>query len=748
MGDLKLPVLGDPNFDEDFRYFCTEVRERNTRLHQDALHKYYENVLFNYNLHWITFDNVTQTWRPKAMKPWVPKPSTNKYAAVLRPIVSVLCGTDPVLQYAPCSDDPADVATAQVASRIIEIAREETKISLLRPKIARWVALTGNVWLISGYDNDMRYGMVPEQAQQCVSCGKSIMADDIQQEGGCPTCNEAGNQSQGFMPAMDPYGNPVMGQRPRGALFTEMATPFEMEYDHEASDFNDSLYALRIRTRDKAWAKERFGLSDEELRGSLASTALSSIVQQRYLESLAFVSPLSYQLYFSRPHRENRVLTTELWINPTVENPGGVYGILVGNDVVFKGPYKYHAADSKPGTQQAMRPVVHFGYEIAPGRLAYRTPADDLVPKQRTRNELESIWKLHSRRAANSVIWIPDGANVSKLQGEEGLVIRYTAMSGVAPPHREQGLESPRFIADWIKLIDMEMEDMAGVSDILRGEAPAGLESYAALQALETKAMQSLSEPKTMWANGWAQWSKQILGIFKEYCVDDRDFSMISENGQWAVQKFSNADMRGALHIIPDLQNLGPSSPVARSARLEQAERMMLFNPQDPQERMKALEIIGLPELMADFKADKQQAAQENDAFHGIFAQNAPGSPPPANALVDNHMVHLGTHRKFALSDKFKQIPPLGKAAFMGHMAQHQAYLMQQQRAQAEAQRGQAPAAKSEQRGGPSEAKTVKSEAGAASQPARANDMLKPTGAGAKAQRMRQMQGEQTQPSG
>jgi len=743
MGDLRLPILGDLNFDDDFRVFATEIRERNTRLHQDALHKYYENVLFNYNLHWITFDNVTQTWRPKAMKPWVPKPSTNKYAAVLRPIVSVLTGTDPILQYAPCSDDPADVAAAQVASRAIEIAREETRISLLRPKVARWTALTGNVWLISGYDNDMRYGMVPEQAEQCVSCGKSIMADDIEREGGCPTCKKANVESQGFMPAVDQFGAPVMGQRPRGNLFTEMATPFEMEYDHEASDNDDSLYNLRIRTRDKAWAKERFGMSDEDLRGSLASTALSSIVQQRYLESLAFISPLSYQLYFSRPHRENRVLTTELWINPTIENPNGIYGIMVGNTVVFKGPYKYHSIESKPGQPVPMRPIVHIGYEIAPGRLAYRTPADDLVVKQRTRNELESIWKLHSRRAANSVIWIPDGSNVSKLQGEEGLVIRYTAMAGMQPPRREPGLESPRFIADWIKLIDMEMEDIAGVADIMRGEAPAGLESYAALQALETKAMQALSEPKTMWANGWAQWAKQILGIFKEYAVDDRDFSMQGDNGQWAVSKFSASDLRGAIHIVPDLQNLGPSSPVAKSARLEQAQRMMLFNPQDPEERMKGLEIINLPEIMQDFKMHKQAAAQENDAFHSIFVAGQLGTPPPANALLDNHMVHQNVHTRFAFSDKGKALPPLGKAALMGHMAQHAAYLIQQQQAQARAMSAQPQPG---QRGGegPSEAKVVKSEAGAASQPERANDMLKPTGKGQKAERIRQMQAEQS----
>jgi len=65
MPELKLPVLSDPDFDSTLQTFTKEVQERNTRLHQDLLHKSYENVIFNYGLHWVTFDDVTRTFRPK-----------------------------------------------------------------------------------------------------------------------------------------------------------------------------------------------------------------------------------------------------------------------------------------------------------------------------------------------------------------------------------------------------------------------------------------------------------------------------------------------------------------------------------------------------------------------------------------------------------------------------------------------------------------------------------------------------------
>ena len=743
--EIKLPILGTPTFEEDARTMYRETRERNTRYSQDLLHKCYENVLYDYNRQWITFDTLLGQFRPKRTAKWIPKPTTNKYSAVLRPLIAALAGTDPVLQYAPISEEPADLATANVASRIVEIARLECNIARVRPKLARWTGLTGNGWLISGYDNDPRNGMVPEQYEQCVSCGTQIMADDIEGEGGCPTCRKTDTESPGFRPATDEFGKPVMGERPRGAMFTELATIFEMEYDHEADSFEDSLYTIRMRSRDREWAKSRFNLSEIEL--DAASQPLSQTTQQRYLQSLAFISPLSYQTYLSRPFRENRTLVGDMWIDPTQENPHGMYCIFVGDQLVYSGPYKYIAPDSAPDSPKPMRTITHFGYQIAAGRVAYRTPADDLTSMQKTRNELESIYKLHSRRGANSIIWIPDGANISKISGEEGIVVRYSAMSQIPPPRREAGLETPQFIREWIELIDNGMEVVAGSVDVLRGEAPKGLEAYSALQALEAKAIQAMAESRSLWQISWAEWSRQALGIFKQYCLDEREIALRGESGAWSIDKFKAADLRGGVRVIPDLVSQPPSTPVAKRAGLEQAQRMGLYNPADPQERYRGLQIIGLPELMQDLDLDTRAAAMENDIFFDIFVRLKPGTPPNVNPMIDNDIVHLGTHRRFRLSDKGRQLGPVGTAAMDGHMAQHEFNLIRKQQQAMEMQSkgpGQAGGeATGGKKSGPSAEKTVKSEAGAASQPARANDMGKP---GKRASRLNQMRGEQNLP--
>jgi hypothetical protein len=138
---------------------------------------------------------------------------------------------------------------------------------------------------------------------------------------------------------------------------------------------------------------------------------------------------------------------------------------------------------------------------------------------------------------------------------------------------------------------------------------------------------------------------------------------------------------------------------------------------------------------------DTQAAAKENDAFIEIFSKGAPAEPPAVNPFVDNHIIHIAIHRRFALSDKMQLLGLLGEGAFYGHMAQHNAYIMQAMLQQ----QGQKPLSQEGKMGGPSESKTVKSEAGSASQPARANDMGKPTGK--RERRISEIRGESNNPA-
>jgi hypothetical protein len=714
---------------DGFKDFIVECLEQNTRRHGDLLHSAYQNILANYGIQWIVYDNANRTFRPRAVKKWVPRPVTNRLNVCLRPLISSLASTEPILSYSPCSDKPEDIQASVVASRIMDIAKEETKVLHLRPGMARWLALTGNIWLNAGYDKDPKHGTIAIDLQQCVQCGKELSDDEIEGAGGCPDCMEAGRMggtenptgTPGFIPSMDGKGKPRQTKRPKGAIYSDVANIFQVEYDHEAANFYDSAYKIRVQTKPKRLMMEQFGLDD-------IGSSPTNLVSQRYLESLAFISPTSQQWVYGRyGTEEERTTVIEGWIEPCERFPDGLYGMVVGDQVPEKlKPFAYHDLADRP-----VCPLVHFGFESAPGRVAFRTPADDLLPLQRERNELQSTLILHSKRSANAVWFIPDSANVNKTSGEEGTVIRYSAMTGTPPPSRQPGLEAPRILVERMAMIDSEMEALAGSVDVLRGETPSGVTAYAAIEALEQKASQGLAELKINWAAGWGRWTELALGIFREYGIDERTSTFMGENGLWSMKKFTNADLRGALQIKSDPGLNRPTSSISRRAIYEQGARIGLTNPQDPVEKFKGWEILGMPEMMKDADLDQQHAAKENDAWVSIFTKSEKLQLPMVTAEVDNQMVHLTVHRRFCLSDIFATLPPPAKSIILSHLAQHKMVVAQEMMAQLNMGKpnqqavGKVEGGMKDRAPNPSktEGEMLTNQGGAASQPARANEM-------------------------
>jgi hypothetical protein len=103
---------------------------------------------------------------------------------------------------------------------------------------------------------------------------------------------------------------------------------------------------------------------------------------------------------------------------------------------------------------------------------------------------------------------------------------------------------------------------------------------------------------------------------------------------------------------------------VGRRAVVEQAVRLGLANPFDPYERIRLLELIGIPELMEDFKVDQQRAAEENDMF-------VAGVPVPPPLPWDNHDAHIISHRRLTFSDAFKAMHPSLQGFVFQHMQFH-----------------------------------------------------------------------------
>ena len=128
-----------------------------------------------------------------------------------------------------------------------------------------------------------------------------------------------------------------------------------------------------------------------------------------------------------------------------------------------------------------------------------------------------------------------------------------------------------------------------------------------------------------------------------------------------------------------------------------QALQWGLLNPQDPEQRMKIFEELGMTSLLPGAEADVKVVAEENAKFME-WAQNAQQQleanteeitpeaaiqlllstfPIKGSEIFDHHPTHVVHHRRFALSEAFRSLPDVFKQLFALHLQQeHLPYLL------------------------------------------------------------------------
>ena len=643
---------------EGIKQYAADVIGANRYFRHEIERAALRNVLFFLGVQWIKYDPTLRIWRPQGLKRSTPRPVTNKLASLVNTTVSSLVSYRVPITYGPASFDDDDMASANVADRINDIIEKEVAVRSIKPIVARWIALTGNAFLINCYDNSPDTGTVFVQSEMDPA-GHVQDPLAIEKSGG--VCEECGGPVP-WAPAVDPATQePIGNEYPRGRFYTEVKPLFSCYFDNEAPSIQESPYFLVSELKGLDTVEKMYGAEI----ANTAAVAPHSEPYTNYVETLAYSTALGGRIWGQvTDQRVQRARVRRLWIRPHREMaPNGIYAVMVGDQVVEAKEWPYHNERQEPFLS-----VVHIGFDPVPGRLLYKTRVDDVAVKQEQRNRIEAIIELHSIRMANSVWLVPDGSGIQRITGEQGQFIKYNAMAGVPAPTRVPGDPGNPYLMNWLIQIDSEMDMLMGLSEVARGEAPRGVSAYAALQLLDERAQAGQSNLLDNWSLGWMEWSRQMLNIWREYADDERVSSV--DVGRWAMEKFSKAQLIGGVDISVELGQNKPRTQVGRRAVADQAIRLGLANPFDPGERMRLLELIGIPELMEDYKLDKQKAAEEND----LFMQGMPVQPPMP---WDNHDIHLATHRNFMVSEKYRQLPPELQMAVYQHVDLHYAVMLE-----------------------------------------------------------------------
>jgi hypothetical protein len=570
----------------------------------------WRNILYKRGWQWIQYDRSRAWWQPIPVKTYSgPRPVTNLFASNMNAFCAVLCRIEPTLTFRPATDEPEDIATAEVSDRVIEVCEDETDVRNERQVLGQWVGYTGVGWLENGYDPSPEHGMRLQQDDQCLACGATGPPQPT------PECAVCQGPTQ---PAVDETGQPQGVEVPIGKQYTEVATIFEMYFDAGKTTWKKGVREYirkKASTADdleRRWGKDATqGLSPD----------MGSSPGDSYSEQLAQLPGYSPETgpgagTLQRPSgTAQRISEGFYWSLPTPDYPDGLLAVVLGGtSVVYLGPLPYQYDDGKP-----FLPTVYFPIDPVPGSLYSKTPADDLALKQWQRNKHEAHMEMTMNRMAWPIWLVPEGANVATFTGEPGQVLKYSALgANGAKPERVQGAGLPNGAITRLQVIDHEMEEITATYAGTKGDHPSGVSAGISLQMIEDRKNNRFGPLYILWEAAWAEWARQQLAIFKQFATEPRLLKIQGRGSQWRIQKFMGSDLSGRIDVVAEAGSGAPRTTLVQRAETEQLFATGLLNAADPEVQMKALEEYGRSSWLPSMKADAENAAKQIEIFESL----------------------------------------------------------------------------------------------------------------------------------
>lgn len=673
---------------------------------------WWRNLLYVLGRQWIFYDKKRGTWVDKRMAKWIPRPVTNKFAEASEALLAMLSSINLQVYARPVGTGSDNVAAAEVADEIEPYLKSEHRIEETMRTADFWSIVTGNTFLHPFWDPTAAEGEVLIPFEQCSMCNMTHSPQEAQASGGfCPECKAP------LSPAME-EGEPLMEAVNEGRGRTEALSPFEVAVPSSYKSLEEAPFVIRMRFRPKRWYDENMPDLSKKLRFQ-SSPSERSLQLLRAIANQADNTGLMQSFGFGGAIEPNAqgIPEYELWLKPSRDYPNGCFLRVAGEGSEARvvrgegsdpGPLPYHDREGRP-----LFNWLHLPFHTLGGRLWGRSPLDMCVQKQDQINQLDSLMQLGVQRMSNPIWLKPKGAEIRSFTGEPGFVVEYNPLSagGQAKPEKIEGSNMPVTLFQLREQYIHDFEQLAGTLDVLKGTTPKGVEAFSTLQLLVERAQSRFATVFKERGKVYQRWYSMVLELEREYGPSERVLAVTKPNSGYTFKHFERAKLQGAIEIMVEDGSQAPKTNLGRRAAIEHANQLGLLNPKDPEQQFAILKGFGLSDLVPSLDFDVKSALAEQDAFEDWVVNNQAmmpqvgmavqmfqqqmmqwsqvaqssmvigGMPPPQpqlpalspfdHKLYHNPVVHFAEHRKWANSDKAKEMfaaMPFLEVLFLQHL--------------------------------------------------------------------------------
>lgn len=520
-------------------------------------------------------------------------------------------------------------------------------------------ALTGSRLIDWGYDA-LNFGQARRDAIQWSRlCGAGFVKatwDPMAGDGGCDVLvNEVSGEAithpstgrvlkPGDMPEIEQVDGIAVRTIGEGEIVLTVRSPFDIFPDPLARNLDECRWIIDESVRAPEYITDRFPDAQPVKPDAPSQTG---IVESRTLANTST----------STGGELLGVRVWEMWEKPSPSCPDGRHVVWCDGQILADEPNPYGCI-----------PYFMFTGLHVPGRFWPDAVTTHLRSPQDRLNKLLSQIAENAARFGNPSLMIDALADV-KYYGVPGEQITFNGTTQTAVPQFLTPPSMPPYVFQVMDQFTQALRDISGQYEVSNGTVPAGVTAASAISLLQEQDSTRLAPDIEAMEDTIGDIGQFVLELMAEHYTTERIIVIAGEDGVIDVDAFRSS----AAFKVPDVKvrpySTFPRSIAARQAAIRDTLNMLLqygvpLTGSAIARALRDMQVGGVEDLVDSFSADQAQISRE----HADFLRDL---PLIGNELVDNHPVHIATHKDFAKSGRFKGLPPDQQQKMFEHIKWH-----------------------------------------------------------------------------
>lgn len=652
---------GEAKAEAEFKRIYTEVKRDSLKGREIWERSWWKRLLYINGRQWIRY-TPRNGWQDKRMSRWIPRPVTNICGATIVSIKAMLAAIDIGIRARPNGPDAENTITAEAVDTVEPSLKEEHEIAARLAEADFWTSALGCSWLHVFWNPDAEAHQEFVQAMACPQCQNLLHPLDIQEQKApiCPQCGVVPTNQ--YIPATDETGKPLGQSYSIGGAETRVVSPLELLFPQYFQTWRDVDRLIYLRWRPRTYYE---GTDYENLISFSATPAEQTLQLFRQLANMSDLTTPT-MLGGRQGGGDNKgegCIEAELWIKPNAKYPKGLWGRLAGgrngDAIVLRMPEKKITPGPLPYVNPQQKPLwcwVYYPYEFVGGRIYAKGAIDAVLGKQDAINRGDSMTELSMQRMSNPIWLEPKGAEVQRLTGEPGIIVRYSVTAGSnAKPERVEGMNPAQSVFALRAQHFEDAERLAGTQDVLKGMKPAGVEAFSALNLLVERSQSMFTSLFKARGRAYRDWFLIALELERSYGPHTRLIAAMGAGNSWTFQKVMKTDLAGSVNIVIEDGSDAPKTSLGRRAALQQAQTLGVPIAGDPDMMFQVLQMLGISQIAPTLDA-QTRAAQVELQNYEQWIQTRQGPSPLQPEAWQNHQIYIAQLDRWASSDKIRKL--------------------------------------------------------------------------------------------